>query len=157
MWSLHFTRYTDRDMSYLLFTNRWWNCLLLWHRTSERFKWHNNINSANIKIAYSKFHSGAKTSLRGAGKDDPRSYRHRQCHYTNTELQYTVWKFIGFNLLLTTTQHMLYNEVKGSLESKGIKIPTIPKSDQYAFLKHPEGTKLTDEVKPLKKKRRVVS
>ena len=52
---------------------------------------------------------------------------------------------------------MLYNEVKGSLESKGIKIPTIPKSDQYAFLKHPQGTKLTDEVKPSKKKRRVVT
>lgn len=52
---------------------------------------------------------------------------------------------------------MLYNEVIGSLESKGIKIPSIPKSDQYAFLKHPEGTKLTDEAKPAKKKRRVVS
>ena len=52
---------------------------------------------------------------------------------------------------------MLYEEVKASLGSKGIKIPSIAKSDKYAFLKHPEGTKLTDEVKPPRKKRRVVS
>ena len=108
-------------------------------------------------IAYLKFHSGAKKSLRGAGKDDPKFYRHRLCHYNKTELQQTVWQFIGFNLLLTTTQHMLYEEVKASLGSKDIKMPVIAKSDKYAFLKHPEGMKLTDEAKPAKKKRRVVS
>ena len=64
---------------------------------------------------------------------------------------------MGFNLLITTTQHMLYEEVKASLASKNIKMPSIAKSDMYAFLKHPEGTIITDEVKPPKKRRKVVS